>query len=284
MARVEKRLAALEWDYSTAMVTVTLPDRRVSGLEEAWDTLNEGLAKLERSPAWRSADVRGRLTGIEIVRGKGAGLWHLHAHILVVLPGRWSAAQLDAWRFRVVATWLQLVPGTSPKAQDVQLVGAGGLAEVVKYSVKTSSLVCGRPVEEAAADVVEVLFFLRHHRCLRTAGCLYGIVAGVEEEEELPDEVSDAPPPCLVCGEPEGIARVEDGCSVEGDGYRDVGTVARDQCLPIPGWRGWYVRVLGAGLGAGGEPAWVIPRDALVALVAQLGAVHQGRVAESPRA
>lgn len=269
--RIAGRLAQLRAEgtvFTPALVTLTLPDRRSPSLLAGVDQLTERLGQLERRQAWRSAGVLGRVTSIEIKRGALAGLWHPHAHVLVVLPGVWSAEDVAAWGDRVVAAWLVLVDGASRAGQDVRLIREDGIREAVKYSVKASTLVEGpdgrpRSVAAAAADVAEVTEFLRKRRLLRTAGCLYGLLADAEDEAALPEDEPDETPACLACGVPgtpaspalrEAPERCENG--------RWLNRVPRWWCVPYPGVRGWYVQVISADWEAGTPaPALDVDRD-----------------------
>jgi hypothetical protein len=250
-------------EFTPVLVTLTNPDRQFCSLVAGVDALTDRLAKLERRAVWRSVGVLGRVTAIEITRGRLSRLWHPHAHVLVLLPGSWAPAEVAAWGELLIGEWVaELAPGASRAGQDVRPIGLDGLGEAVKYSVKASMLVLDgagvpRPVADAAADVAEVTLFLRKRRLLRTAGCLHGLQDGLEDEAALPEDVADDAPACLACGAPDGLREVPDRCE---DG-RWLNRIPRWWCVPYPGVRGWYVQVLATDWDVGAELVLAIDCD-----------------------
>jgi hypothetical protein len=269
--------------FTPVMVTLTQPGNAGRSLLDAFDALDAALTKLHRTRAWFCAELSGRdvsggyLTSIEVKRGEGHRYWHVHAHTLVVLPGGWSAEGVESWGRELVDSWLRIVPGASDEAQDVQLADRRALAEVIKYSVKTSSIVSDRDLDDAARDIADVMKLLRKRRFLRTGGCLRGVDKDVENDgEQLEDEVSDQVPACIVCGGEHAITEAREVLpdpAGQPDWYPELTrptVIPRGHCLPLPGHRGWYVRVVDRPLERGSPISWAIPRLPLAQLVAEL--------------
>jgi hypothetical protein len=265
--------------FTLGLLTLTVPDRDFGSLLEAFDALTVGLGRLDRREVWTSAGILGRCTSIEVKRGARSGLWHPHAHVLLVLPASWSRADIAAWGQRVVAEWVgSVMPGAAASAQDCRPVDVAGLSEVVKYAVKASTLVrCAdgrpRPVADAAADVAEVLAVLKRRRLVRTAGCLYGLpVADLVAEDAVPEDRPADTPACVCCVG----GRIAE-CTTMADGSGGYWSVPRRWCVPLSGVRGWYVQVLAADWdGLGDPPLIVSPARAAVLSASMLLAVGGG--------
>ncbi len=261
LERIEAALRKFESEggvYTLGFITLTVPDRQYRTLREAYEALNGGLANLVRHVVWKQAATLARVTSIEIKRSRG-GFWHPHAHILVMLSPEWSPARIAEWGLAVLRDWTEVVtPGANLAGQCAMVVERNRLREVVKYSVKVSSLVLdevgrSRPVSEAAADLAEVVDSLRGCRLVRTAGVLFGLksadleVDGVVEEDEQVES-----PVCVSCGliGEIGVERVAAG--------EKPACVPRRWCVRHPTAAGWYVVVLSSDWVSGRDPPWAV--------------------------
>jgi hypothetical protein len=110
---------------------------------------------------WKSA-LGGYVYGIEATlrakkaRGPQVPRWHVHGHILAVVPGGWR--NFDAtWR-QLRRDWLDEVPGAKAIAQDCRRVAPRGdetmadaLLEVMKYPIKVTDLTVAAMIEAYGA-------------------------------------------------------------------------------------------------------------------------------------
>lgn len=164
------------------------------------------------------SECDGGIASMETKRGDGSGLWHFHAHWLVLVPpnlnedtfkGEWS--ELLGYKansdFRYCESVAKLEPGQLPVLDEL----TKDCFEVLKYALKTTGL--GWP------DRLSAYLTLRRKRLVRTFGSLYGL--------KLPED------------------EVDDVSDMEGQPYREcvyryvVGQFVKEKVSVNNGWKDW---------------------------------------------
>jgi len=157
------------------LVTLTVKDG--PDLWERFTHLRRGLQRLNRRrghrfcrwSAWHS--IAGAVWSYEVKRGSGSGLWHPHAHAVVL-------SELEPDQVRLAAEWHQLtgdsyIVDVRAMADDV----ASGFVEVFKYAVKFSDM--------EPADTWHAWETLRGEHLVQSCGVFRGV--------DIPESLLDAP-------------------------------------------------------------------------------------------
>lgn len=160
------------------LVTLTVKDG--PDLWERFSHLRRGLQRLNkrrghrkyRASAWQS--IAGAVWSYEVKRGASSGLWHPHAHAVVL-------AELEPDQVRLAAEWHELtgdsfIVDVRPIAEDV----ASGFVEVFKYAVKFSDM--------EPRDTWHAWETLRGEHLVQSCGVFRGV--------DIPESLLDAP----LCG------------------------------------------------------------------------------------
>lgn len=189
VARASKacRVYAEKWDFlkrgdsslKAWMVTFTVRDG--PDLVERLDHLQHGLKVLRQRSHRRNAATEwskavAAVWSVEVVRGKGSGEWHPHAHCIwicreepdaVALAHQWHSITGDSF-----------IVDVRPISEDA----SSGFVEVFKYAVKLSELEVDEQIGAYTA--------LGGRRLIASSGLFYGLkVEPGAVEEMLPDPV-----------------------------------------------------------------------------------------------
>lgn len=180
----ERVSAAVAADPSLVPVLVTLTLRDGPDLRERFARLMDclkrfvaGFRLVRSGHRWlQRYRVAGGVCGVEVKRGSGSGLWHVHAHWLLLMPGcdfRCSADALSReWHGLTVDSYVV----------DVRAVdsAAAGVVEVLKYVCKFS--------EMSYADLWQTFGVCKGRRLRRS----FGVLRGVADPVDLLDEDSSS--------------------------------------------------------------------------------------------
>lgn len=181
-----------EWtnDPSLEWFKVNFTVRNGPDLWERMRHLQRSLAKYQqrRNVARQHGEIlkaAGGVSGFEVKRGSGSGLWHPHVHAIWGChgePDRWKLS--DEWQSITGDSQNVFVERLYPDAKGSYV---GGFAEVLKYAVKFSEL--SRP------DRLHAFRELRRMRLVSSFGCFYGVA---KEDEADGSPLTDADADYLV--------------------------------------------------------------------------------------
>jgi hypothetical protein len=177
LGRVLAKAEALELGERFVPYLLTLTVKDGPDLRERFEHLRKAVSDLVASRRKKGGryspigSVQAGFGSIEIVRGKGSGLWHVHMHALVFSEGPLPVVPdgTGAWRFDALSEWWHKRTGDSfivechpvvgswspearespesdelsladPGAASGELSPLGAICEVCKYAVKLGSL------------------------------------------------------------------------------------------------------------------------------------------------
>lgn len=156
------------------LVTLTVKDgpdlwERFTHLRRGLQRLNKRRRRGRAVSVWEA--VAGAVWSYEVKRGSGSGLWHPHAHAVVL-------AELEPDQVELAAEWHELtgdsyIVDVRPIAEDV----ASGFIEVFKYAVKFSDM--------TPADTWHAWETLRGEHLVQSCGVFRGVL--------IPESLLDAP-------------------------------------------------------------------------------------------
>jgi hypothetical protein len=139
----------------------------------------------------------GGIRSMEVKRGAGSGLWHVHFHCLVLTPAEW---QRD-WPW-ILEKWKQVTDGNG----SVDVRGIRKKQGIVKAVIETVKYICKPGDIKNADDFRTVYWALKGKRQINTWGKLRGLAKKIElemdqsfEEKKLTEFI------CQKCGCKEGI-------------------------------------------------------------------------------
>jgi hypothetical protein len=176
----ERVAAAVAADVRLTPVLVTLTLRDGPDLRERFSVLMDclrrfvnGFRLVRSSHRWLQAfGVAGGVCGVEVKRGSGSGLWHVHAHWLMVMPPcefRFAADALSReWHGLTGDSYVVDVRGVDS--------AAAGVVEVLKYVCKFS--------ETSYADLWQTFGVCKGRRLRRS----FGVLRGVPDPVDLLDD------------------------------------------------------------------------------------------------
>jgi hypothetical protein len=172
------------------LLTMTVRDgpdlvERFGLLDSMWQALRDR----RRKPRYRGdplQQIEGAIASVEVVRGKGSGLWHPHLHAIIAVRGSLPVHQDDrgAYRFPHLSELMRSVTGgdsficechpittdTGEVPDDLDTLDPaslmGAVCEISKYAVKLSNL--------DPRDQFQAFASLRTLRLVRSLGCFYG--------------------------------------------------------------------------------------------------------------
>jgi hypothetical protein len=179
-------LLAHENDVIPGMLTFTLEDQQSLG--QALKTLLNGK---HRRNAWEA--IRGAIIRVEIKRGKNSGLWHPHAHALILRDrlGLLDLAEMQAdWRRWVGRGNIDFKILTSGK----RLIANDGLYdaptdELLRNDVREVSKYIAKHGEVTPSDLVHIYRTVGIKRLGFTWGIFFGVKLPDKPEGDMTQEV-----------------------------------------------------------------------------------------------
>lgn len=181
-----------------SMITFTYRDQENLGemiqkLQTAWRSFynDKGTAKVFKKR------FLGGIRSMEVKRGSGSGLWHVHYHCLVLTPAAWERD----WPW-VVEKWKQVTDGNG----SVDVRGIKHQEGIIKAVIETVKYICKPGDIKNSDDFRTVYIALKGKRQVNTWGKLRGLAKRIElEMDQTWDEKKLADYVCRQCGCKEGI-------------------------------------------------------------------------------
>ena len=188
-AQVSKIMSRIGSKYKFLMITLTVPNCIPESLSDTLNRLFKAWSNLIRQKPFKDV-VRGFFRALEITYNKNENTYHPHFHAVLAVPldyGAWDGLYithdtwLDMWRKAygdksIVSLDIRVAKGKCKEAKDCVDALSSAVAEIAKYSVKSSDYLV-QDNDRLTDDIVKCLSLALHRRRLAHFGGIFAEVA-----------------------------------------------------------------------------------------------------------
>lgn len=202
VARIAEKIFELvsNDDYKLCFLTFTLRNREnlrcmICEMERYWRELVHECKEYRKKFKERFV---GGVRSLEVKRGEGSGLWHVHFHCLVVVR---EYEKDSSW---LIPAWKEITKGEG--SVDVRGVKVNTGEDIVSVACEVAKYIV-KPGKFDVDDLAELYNALVGKRQINTWGLFRGLGKVVERDMDKVEEKKLEQFICSMCGSHEGILR-----------------------------------------------------------------------------